>query len=136
MPQAPQSVYKNILVVDDSEIDQLIVRKVIQITSFAQNVVIKNSGQTALEYLAVTPPDKLPEIIFLDLNMPVLDGLSFLKIFETLPEIIRKTCQIVVLSSSTNKNDLTKVLESQYVKKVITKPLTIEMAQEWALPEE
>jgi CheY-like chemotaxis protein len=134
MPQAQKTVYKNILVVDDSEIDQLIVKKVIQIANFAQQVVVRNSGQSALEYLAVTPPTDLPELIFLDLNMPVLDGLGFLKVFDSLPDVIKDTCQIIVLSSSTNKNDLNKVLQSKFVKKIITKPLTVDILGEVNMP--
>ena len=130
MSQAKKTVYKNVLVVDDSEIDQLIVKKVIQIANFASQVIVRNSGQSALEYLAVTPPEELPELIFLDLNMPVLDGLGFLKVFDSLPEIIKTTCQVIVLSSSTNKNDLSKVLQSKYVRQVITKPITLDILSE------
>jgi CheY-like chemotaxis protein len=121
-----QSTHESVLVVDDSDIDQLIVKKVLQITNFSKQTIVRNSGQSALEYIAVTPVEKLPKIIFLDLNMPVLDGLGFLKIFDSLPDIIQQTCKIIVLSSSTNKEDLAKVLESKFVVKVIAKPLTID----------
>ncbi len=126
MPQA-KFAYNNILVVDDSDIDQLIVKKVIEITSFAHKIVSKNSGLSALEYLNVTPQDELPEIIFLDLNMPVLDGFGFLKVFETLPSYILEACKIVILSSSTNKNDLSSIIDNKFIKKIICKPLTIDV---------
>jgi len=129
MPQA-KVAYNNVLVVDDSEIDQLIVKKVIEITLFAHKVVSKNTGQSALEYLTITPQKELPEIIFLDLNMPVLDGLGFLKVFETLPSYIIDTCKIIVLSSSTNKNDLSNIVDNKFVKKIISKPLTIDIITE------
>jgi CheY-like chemotaxis protein len=121
--------YQNVLLVDDSEVDQLIARKVMQISGFAKDIVVRSSGQSALDFLVVTQREKskpLPQIIFLDLNMPVLDGLSFLQIFETLPDEVKDTCKIVVLSSSDNKDDLRKVIGSAYVSKVLTKPLTID----------
>jgi CheY-like chemotaxis protein len=134
MPQANDTIYNHVLVVDDSEVDVLIVKKIIQLTHLAKHTHARNSGQSALEFLTVTPPTELPEVIFLDLNMPVMNGLEFLKVFESLPDIIRKTCRIVILSSSNHKSDLIKVLESPFVKKVITKPLTMDMIHDWALP--
>lgn len=121
-------IYKSVLLVDDCEADQLIARKIMQITGFAKDVVVKNSGQSALDFLkdARNHPTDIPDVIFLDLNMPILDGISFLRAFEDLPNEVKENCKIIVLSSSDNREDIRKVSDSGYVKKVLTKPLTID----------
>jgi CheY-like chemotaxis protein len=64
-----------------------------------------------------------PDVIFLDLNMPDVDGFSFLENFNTLPESIRQKTKIVVLTSSNNKKDKELVFTNQNVIQFITKPL-------------
>ena len=60
-----------VMLVDDNDTDNFISRRIIEITKFAQDVIIKNSGKSALEYLEENKmsPDTLPELIFLDTNL-------------------------------------------------------------------
>ena len=69
-----------VMLVDDNDTDNFISKRIIEITEFAKTVEIKNSGKSALEYLEEhkNDPDKLPNIIFLDINMPIVDGFVFL----------------------------------------------------------
>jgi CheY-like chemotaxis protein len=73
-----------VMLVDDNDTDNFISRRIIEITKFAGDVVIKNSGKSALEYLEdhKTTHTKLPDLIFLDINMPIVDGFVFLYEFE------------------------------------------------------
>jgi CheY-like chemotaxis protein len=68
-----------VMLVDDNDTDNFISRRIIEITKFAKNVEVKNSGKSALEYLEREQdnPAKLPDIIFLDINMPIVDGFVF-----------------------------------------------------------
>jgi CheY-like chemotaxis protein len=66
-----------------------------------------------------TPPD----VIFLDLNMPEIDGFTFLKNFEKLPEKILAYSKIVVLTSSNSMKDRQQAFENKNVIQFITKPL-------------
>lgn len=115
-----------VMLVDDNDTDNFISRRIIEITKFSDNVVIKNSGKSALEYLQEnkTERSKIPDLIFLDINMPIVDGFVFLYEFEKFEHQIRDKCKVVILSSSDNKRDIDKIVNNDHVIKFITKPLT------------
>lgn len=64
-----------------------------------------------------------PEIIFLDLNMPNMDGFAFLERFQALPEELRKKVRIVVLTSSNSQKDRDQVFSYKNVIQFVTKPI-------------
>lgn len=115
-----------VMLVDDNDTDNFISRRIIEITNFAQEVIIKNSGKGALEYLEENKDDadKLPDIIFLDINMPIVDGFVFLYEFEKFSSFVKNKCKVIILSSSDNKRDIDKIVNNENVIKFITKPLT------------
>ena len=69
-----------VMLVDDNDTDNFINKRVIELTGFANDIIVKNSGKSALEYLENEKDnlEKLPDLIFLDINMPMLDGWEFL----------------------------------------------------------
>ena len=115
-----------VMLVDDNDTDNFISKRIIEITKFAKKVEIKNSGKSALQYLEDNQgnPENLPDLIFLDINMPIVDGFVFLFEFEMFPDELKKKCKVVILSSSDNKRDIEKIVDNEYVIKFITKPLT------------
>lgn len=115
-----------VMLVDDNDTDNFISKRIIEITKFAKEVEIKNSGKSALEYLEKHKdnPEKLPNIIFLDINMPIVDGFVFLYEFEKFNDIVKNKCKVIILSSSDNKRDIDKIVNNDHVIKFITKPLT------------
>ncbi|MCU0353710.1 MAG: response regulator [Cytophagales bacterium] len=115
-----------VLLVDDNDTDNFISKRIIEITKFAKRVEVKNSGKSALEYLEREQhnPDNLPEVIFLDINMPIVDGFVFLFEFEMFPDTVKNKCKIVILSSSDNRRDIEKIVDNEHVIKFVTKPLT------------
>ena len=115
-----------VLLVDDNDTDNFISKRIIEITRFADQVEVKNSGKAALDYLSENQnnPEALPNIIFLDINMPVVDGFVFLYEFEKFKELVKTRCKVIILSSSDNKRDIDKIVNNNYVIKFITKPLT------------
>lgn len=115
-----------VMLVDDNDIDNFISRRIIEISKFASDVEIKNSGKSALEYLEINKenPDLLPEIIFLDINMPIVDGFVFLYEFENFNDLVKNKCKVIILSSSDNMRDINKIINNDHVIKFITKPLT------------
>ncbi len=115
-----------VMIVDDNDTDNFISKRIIEITKFAHKIEIKNSGKSALEYLDTHKDDvtMLPDIIFLDINMPIVDGFVFLYEFEKFSETIKGKCRVIILSSSDNKRDIDKIVNNDHVIKFITKPLT------------
>ena len=115
-----------VLLVDDNDTDNFISKRIIEITKFAKNVIVKNTGKSALDYLGENQdnPESLPDLIFLDINMPIVDGFVFLYEFEKFHVNIKNKCKVIILSSSDNKRDIDKIVNNDYVIKFITKPLT------------
>jgi CheY-like chemotaxis protein len=115
-----------VLLVDDNDTDNFISKRIIEITRFAKRVEVKSSGKGALDYLKEhqNNPDMIPSIIFLDINMPIVDGFVFLYEFEKFNELVRNKSKVIILSSSDNKRDIDKIVNNNHVIKFITKPLT------------
>ena len=121
-----------VMLVDDNDTDNFISRRIIEITNFASEVIVKSSGKSALDYLDENndDTDNLPDIIFLDINMPIVDGFVFLYEFEKFNDTVKDKCRVIILSSSDNKRDIDKIVNNDYVIKFITKPLTETALQE------
>ena len=115
-----------VLLVDDNDTDNFISKRIIEITKFARRVEVKSSGKSALDYLKQhqCEPENIPNLIFLDINMPIVDGFVFLYEFEKFNELVRSKCKVIILSSSDNKRDIDKIVNNNHVIKFITKPLT------------
>jgi CheY-like chemotaxis protein len=121
-----------VMLVDDNDTDNFINKRIIELTGFAYRIEIKNSGKSALEYLESVKNDagNLPDLIFLDINMPIVDGFVFLYEFEKFTEKIKDKCKIVILSSSDNQRDIDNIVNNRLVVKFITKPLSEEALEE------
>ena len=118
--------YKSVLLVDDNEIDNFIIERIINSSGFAEAVIVKNSSDAAIDYLKQqeNKRDNLPGIVFLDLNMPVKDGFVFLEDFDKLDGNIKQKCKVIVLSSSISPDDINRASTNPYVLKYINKPLS------------
>ena len=125
-------MYKAVMLVDDNEIDNLINEKMIEGTGFAHNVFISSSAISAIDFLKNITKVKdvdgtlLPSIIFLDINMPIMDGFQFLDEFENLSKQIKDNCKVVMLSSSMNPRDIEQAKSNDYVHEYFSKPLKAE----------
>ncbi len=90
------------LLIDDDEIERLKFARVLQKNGYSHNLIEANNGEVAMQYLENN--EQLPDIIFLDLNMPKMNGLEFLKILKSNPKL--QYTPVVILSTSNNHNDL------------------------------
>lgn len=118
----PRKVNKTLLI-DDSDVDLFIQRRFLEVYNFSNQLVSYKSANEALNWLKNINGQDPPEVIFLDLNMPEIDGFEFLTKFNALPEKIRDTSRIVVLTSSNSTQDRDQVFKHKNVIQFITKPL-------------
>jgi CheY-like chemotaxis protein len=114
----------NIMIVDDDEIYHLLFSEIIVLADVANKISPFLTVEESLNYLNTT--DDLPELIFLDINMPGLDGWDFLKEFDKLNENIKNKVRIVMLSSSIFEEDRIKALQNKYVTEFVVKPINVE----------
>lgn len=118
--------YKNIMILDDDEIDNYLVKVLIKNNKIAENILEFNSGLEAIEYLAAHKDTKanLPEVILLDIHMPKMNGIEFMEAFDALKLNFDKKCKICVVSSSVNDSDILKTKRNNNIFSYVTKPIT------------
>ena len=122
---------KKLLCIDDDQTTLMLIKLVIEKASFAKEVILKSSGQAAMDYyieLSKKPViDDYPELIFLDLNMPVLSGWEFLEEFITNYYSTMPNTKVLILSSSTNPVDKEKAKLYPIILGYISKPITVDL---------
>ncbi len=123
--------YRSVMLIDDNEIDNLINQKMIESAEIAQHIYTHTGAKSAIEFLRnlekLDLADQvLPDIIFLDIDMPLMDGFQFLDEFEKLSLATKKKCRIVMLTSSINPQDFNRSKKYINVKLYLNKPLTYE----------
>ncbi|MES2731289.1 MAG: response regulator [Bacteroidota bacterium] len=111
---------KNILLIDDDSISNILTKLHLQRLDITEEVQIVTNGQEGLDYLK---KQCSPELILLDINMPVMDGFEFLEQFVDLPLTDKPI--IVMYTSSSDPKDIKKA-ESFHVAGYINKPFTRE----------
>jgi len=123
--------YKSVLLIDDSYVDNLINSKIIESLHFADEVKIINSPFEAINYLKdAAQTGQLPDIIFLDIRMPAMNGFEFMNKLEPIKHLLPSNLKIYMLSSSLDPSDLRKVKENNLVTNFIGKPLTARALEE------
>lgn len=113
------------MVIDDNQIDLYIAEMVMATTGFAEKVISVSSAKEALAYLKplYDNTEELPDLIFLDINMPEMSGFDFLNEYQHLAENIRKKCIIMMLTTSLDEDDRIQAERNQFVRKFLNKPL-------------
>jgi CheY-like chemotaxis protein len=126
--------YRTVMLIDDNEIDNLINQKMIEAASITENIYTHTGAKSAIEFLKnmekLDVSDKvLPDVIFLDIDMPLMDGFQFLDEFEKLSGATKGKCKIVMLTSSINPQDFNRSKKYDNVKLYLNKPLSHESIQ-------
>jgi len=127
----PEKKFRTVMLIDDNEIDNLINQKMIESASITENIYTHTGAKSAIEFLRnmerLDVADKvLPDVIFLDIDMPLMDGFQFLEEFEKLSNVAKKKCKIIMLTSSINPQDFSRSKKYDNVKLYLNKPLSHE----------
>ncbi|MBX2968360.1 MAG: response regulator [Cyclobacteriaceae bacterium] len=123
MPEQP-----TIALIDDDEIFQFTTTRIIQSTNLARVTNQFYNGQQALDFLAAHAGNEnaLPDILFLDINMPVIDGWMFLDEFRRLEPVLKKPITIFMVSSSIAPEDINRARSNPLVVDYLLKPLSLD----------
>lgn len=121
------SRYNRVMLIDDNSLDNFINKKLIETTGFASEVIICNSAEEALDHFRTSGLNQIPDVIFLDIMMPGMDGFQFLDEFANLSETIHKSCKVIMLSTSESFKDLNRANKNRFIRKFLNKPLTAQV---------
>ncbi|UKJ05890.1 response regulator [Solitalea lacus] len=122
-------IIDNLCIIDDDRICQFIIKTYAKARSLAKNTQIFADANTALEYLKNSTDDsgQLPDLIMLDINMPIMDGWSFLDEFQKLSPWINKKIPIFLITSSIQEEDQIKAKQYSDVAGFYIKPINEEL---------
>src|SRR5688572_473486 len=131
--KVPDFKFNTVMLIDDSELDNYISEKIIENNRFAKRIYSNTSAKSALEFLhnmnimGNTFVELYPKVIFIDINMPMMDGFQFIEFFEKSAEENLFKPKLVILTSSVYKEDKLLALEVSEDVMFLNKPLTTAM---------
>ena len=113
-------------IIDDDPIHQRIVQIVIQNHQIYDESISFTDARLAVQSLKenAAKPNNLPDVILLDLNMPLMDGWGFLEEFKTFKDDLKKDIRIYIVSSSVDEQDIIRSQTYPFVHQFISKPLS------------
>lgn len=125
-------MFRKVMVVNDDEISLFVSSKMIAKTGFAAEIITAVNGLKALQVfdqllLNSKGPAEVPELVFLDLHMPVMDGWEFLELFSEKYAYIFPSVRFAILSSSIDPDDLYKIKRFSAIVDMVPTPLSFEI---------
>lgn len=119
---------KSILLIDDDEPTNFINKKRIKQAEVCENILVQDDGESAIELLNKLEKEgqSLPELIFLDINMPGMNGWEFLEEFKNLSSVTKENIVVVMLTTSLNVDDRKKAEAIEEISDFINKPFLID----------
>ena len=117
-----------VALVDDDKIFQLTASKTIKALQLSDNILQFENGEDALKYLIdnAMNTSALPDYIFLDINMPFVDGWMFMQDYAELKGELAKEISIFMVSSSIDPRDIHRARSIPDVQEYVVKPVTKE----------
>jgi CheY-like chemotaxis protein len=116
---------KNIYLVDDDKLFIFLLKKTIGLTGIPTQITDFPDGQSALDHIKSNAGDAsmLPDVIFLDLRMPIMDGWEFLEEYKHIADTLAKKNRLYVFSSSISPYDIENAKNNPLVTDFIIKPI-------------
>ena len=121
-----------ICIIDDDMVSQFVLSKIIQKNTVDKTIITFSNGQDAIDYLQENAKniDKIPDLIFLDNIMPIVDGWEFLEQYKKIKSSIDKKTAIYMVSASIDPADYNRAAAITEVTDSISKPPTTEVVNE------
>ena len=123
---------KCVLLVDDNEADNFLHKLILKESGISDHIEIAMDGEEALDFLtsswkegASPGQDLTPELIFLDINMPVMDGWTFLEEYDKLHDAQKSRTIVIMLTTSVNPYDKRRLEKRKEAIDFLYKPLTL-----------
>jgi CheY-like chemotaxis protein len=118
------STIKRVLLIDDDDVNNFINARLLRKLSITEDIKISSNGEEGLRYLQELSScsENFPDLILLDINMPVMDGFEFLERFSTL-HFDGKRPTVIMLTTSSNEKDLHQLYQYPEVAGYLNKPL-------------
>ena len=122
----------NVWIIDDDPMSSFMLKRLAELGELADIITIFNNARGALDYIESHKKidNQLPDIIFLDIYMPVTTGWDFLTKFRAIKDQLSKKIDIVIISSSDHPKDLQQADSFNEVVAYVVKPVSIERLQE------
>ncbi len=112
-------------IIDDDEIYLFSVKKVLEMNKLSDKVLEFRNGQEAIDFFSTCyDPENLPDVILLDINMPIMNGWEFIEAFKKLKPNFPKDILLYVVSSSVDRTDVDKAKSFSNVHDYLIKPMT------------
>ncbi|KAA5826181.1 response regulator [Algibacter amylolyticus] len=117
-------------IIEDDPTHVYITKRFLNLSGLVESVLICSNGKDAFDKLKsiIVNGEKLPELILLDLNMPIWDGWQFLDAFKTIP--VEQKLEIFIVTSSDSEADKRRAEEYNINSNYIVKPITLEKLKE------
>ncbi|GAA4231731.1 response regulator [Postechiella marina] len=115
----------NICIVDDDEIYQFTISKMLKTFNFGDKIISFEDGEEALHYMMdnLNNEKELPDVIFLDINMPIMDGFQFMEEYVKIKPKLSKIVTIYMVSSSVDPVDIERARKIAEISDYIIKPI-------------
>ncbi|WP_299221570.1 response regulator [uncultured Aquimarina sp.] len=121
---------KSVCIIDDDNMYVNLVSKIIELKKLSEKVIVFNNGKEALDFfiksIQEAEENSVPQVIFLDLNMPIMDGWEFLEEFTKIKDKISKKIDLYVVSSSIDTRDIDRAKSIKVVSDYLTKPIHLD----------
>jgi CheY-like chemotaxis protein len=115
-------------IVDDDKIYQFTLTRIINHNKLAEKIITFSNGEEVFQYLTDTKTknENIPDIFFIDANMPIMDGWQFMEAYATIKNEIKKKIVIFMISSSIDPVDIDRAGKISEISNYIIKPIKLE----------